>query len=58
LDGPQTIRFETPRRHKKNPKTTYALGGTQFVASLRFSKPGGGVSGDGGAARPDLMRTT
>jgi hypothetical protein len=22
-----TIRFEPPRRHKKNPKTTYALGG-------------------------------
>jgi len=22
--------------HKKNPKTTYALGGTKFVASLRF----------------------
>jgi hypothetical protein len=23
-------------RHKKNPKTAYTLGGTKFVASLRF----------------------
>jgi hypothetical protein len=43
--------------HKKNPKTAYALGGTKFVASFRFSEPGGNVSGDG-AARPDLMRGT
>jgi hypothetical protein len=48
------VGFQPLRRHKKNPKTTYALGGTQFVASFRFSKPRGGVVGDG-AAWPDLM---
>jgi hypothetical protein len=46
--------IQSKPRHKKNPKITYALGGTEFVASLRFSEPGGGVSGMG-AARPDLI---
>lgn len=42
-----TIRSVPTGRHKKNPKTTYALGGTQFVASLRFLSRAAGCWGMG-----------
>jgi len=42
-------------RHKKNPKTAYTLGGTKFVASLRFLSRAACVGGWGRPARPNAQ---
>jgi hypothetical protein len=41
--------------HKKNPKTTYALGGTKFVASFRFLSRAAMFRGWGRPARPNAQ---
>jgi hypothetical protein len=41
--------------HKKNPKTTYALGGTKFVASFRFLSRAATFRGWGRPARPNAQ---
>jgi hypothetical protein len=56
---PAIILIEALGRHKKNPKTTYALGGTEFVASFRFLSRAAGVSGMGcRPARPNAQYLT